>query len=157
MCYSVYLSTDSSADLTARNSPLLRFTRASDVTPNCCIDLLEYPEKWFVGSKSECSCTFRHLHSIELGFGAPVDWFPEEADSIDATGELYDTLSWLLSSGSHVDLLDQWAGADCERIATLEISLGGVSRQAFRMFENHVFRFSARKEQRQHDDLGQAR
>lgn len=140
MCYRVYISTDSAEDLTARNSELLMFKKTSDLDPHYCSHLLEYPAKWFVGSKSACSCTFRHLYSIELGFGETADWYPEEADFIDATGELYDTLASLLSSGSHVDLLDQWEGADCQTITTINVSLDAVSRKAFRMFENHIFK-----------------
>ena len=45
-----------------------------------------------VGSKSGCSCTFRHLYSIELGFGEPVDWYPEEPDAIEATIQLASTI-----------------------------------------------------------------
>ena len=139
MCYEVYLSTDSPEDLTTRNSELVRF-RVVDPGTDPVIRLLDYPQCWYVGSKSECSCTFRHLHSIDLGFGEPVDWYPEEQDEIKATHELYATLSSLLSSGYHVDLLDQWNGAQPVGITTLNVSLNDVPANAFRLFENHKFR-----------------
>ena len=140
MCYEVYLSTDSQEDLTTHNSELVRFRRVADPSTDPGIRLLDFPHYWYVGSKSECSCTFRHLYSVELGFGEPVDWSPEEQDEIKATRELYATLSSLLSSGYHVDLLDQWNGAQPADITILEVSLGEVPANAFRLFENHKFR-----------------
>jgi hypothetical protein len=69
-----------------------------------------------------------------------VDWSPEEQDEIDATRELYVTLTSLLSSGNQIDLLDQWNGAQPADITTLDVSLGEVPEKAFRLFENHKFR-----------------
>ena len=140
MCYEVYLSTNSQEDLTFRNSELVRFKRVADPSTDPSLCLLDYPNSWYVGSKSECSCTFRHLHSIELGFGEPVEWYPEEQDELEATRELYATLASLLSSGHHVDLLDRWSSALPEDIKTLDVSLGNVPENAFRLFENHKFR-----------------
>jgi hypothetical protein len=140
MCYSVYLSTDSDEDLGARNSALVRFKAVAhtDVAPYAL--LLQYRNPWFVGSKAGCSCTFRHLHSIELGFGAPVDWYPEEQDEIDATRELHTTLVDVLSSGHCLDLIDAWEGARVDDIITLDVTLDEVSATTFRLFENHRFR-----------------
>ena len=88
MCYSVYLSTDFEGDLSQHSSALIRFEK--DFT-NCepeIMDLLLYEHPWYVGSKAGCSCTFRHLSSVELGFGKPVDWYAEELDEIEArTGD----------------------------------------------------------------------
>jgi len=140
MCYEVYLSTDSQEDLTIRNSELVRFKRVADPSTDPSMRRLDFPNHWYVGSKSECSCTFRHLHSTELGFGEPVDWYPEEQDEIKATRELYATLTSLLSSGYQVDLLDQWNGAQPASITTLNVSLNDVPESAFRLFENHKFR-----------------
>jgi hypothetical protein len=142
MCYEVYLSTDSREDLTTRNSELIRFKRVADPNTDPGIRLLDFPNYWYVGSKSQCSCTFRHLHSVELGFGEPVDWSPEEQDEVDATRELYATLTALLSSGNHVDLLDQWNGAQPAEITTIDVSLSDVPENAFRLFENHKFRLN---------------
>jgi len=71
MCYAVYLSTDLATDFSERNTDLLRFKRVDDSIADPCTALLEFPNQWYVGSKSECSCTFRHLHTsaVELGFG----------------------------------------------------------------------------------------
>lgn len=144
MCYSVYLSTDSDEDLSLRNSELVRFKCLDD--PNDkdaqdpCLSLLDYPHRWYVGSKAECSCTFRHLYSIELGFSEPVDWYEEEQDQIDATKELYVVLAAILSSGHHCDLVDRWEGAEPDSIKILDVSVTDVSHDAFRLFENHKFR-----------------
>lgn len=142
MCYEVYISTDSQENLTTRNSELIRFKRVTNLSADPSTRLLDFPNHWYVGSKSECSCTFRHLHSIELGFGEPVDWYPEEQDEIDATRELYATLTSLLSSGYQVDLLDRWHDAQSVNITTLDVSLSDVPEKAFRMFENHKFRLN---------------
>jgi hypothetical protein len=75
-----------------------------------------------------------------LGFGEPVEWYPEERDEIEATCELYATLSSRLSSGYQVDLLDRWHGAQPADITTLDVSLNAVPANAFRLFENHKFR-----------------
>jgi len=139
MCYEVYLSTDSQENLTTRNSELLRFKRVVDPSTDPAIQLLDFPNHWYVGSKSQCSCTFRHLHSVALGFGEPVDWSPEEQDELEATRELYVMLTSLLSSGYQVDLLDQWNGAPPADITTRHVSLGDISEKAFRLFENHKF------------------
>ena len=140
MCYGVYISTDSMEDLSRRNSELVRFEKVSDSNADPCVTLLDFPNQWYVGSKSGCSCTFRHLTSIDLGFSDPVDWYKEEQDELDATWELYSTLTDLLSSGNHVDLIDRWEGAQPEDIIIVDVSLDVVSKTAFRMFENHKFK-----------------
>jgi hypothetical protein len=140
MCYEVYISTDSQEDLATRNSELIRFKRVTDPNIDPGMQLLDFPHHWYVGSKSQCSCTFRHLYSVELGFAEPVDWYPEEQDEIAATRELYATLTSLLSSGYHVDLLDRWYGAQPTDIVTLNVSLSDISEKAFRLFENYKFR-----------------
>jgi hypothetical protein len=71
-----------------------------------------------------------------------VDWYPEEQDELNATRELYTTLTSLLSAGYHVDLLDQWTGSQSVDIKVLDVSLGEVSEAAFRLFENHKFKLS---------------
>lgn len=141
MCYGVYISTDSTEDLSKRNSELVRFEKVTDPNADPCTQLLDFPHKWYVGSKSGCSCTFRHLKSVELGFGEPEDWYKEEQDDREATRELYRTLASLVSSGHEVDLVDRWEGTQPEDITTLDVSLDDVSESAFRMFEDHKFRF----------------
>lgn len=139
MCYEAYISTDSPENLTLRNSELVRFAPVT-VPVDGSLQLLEFPHRWYVGSESGCSCTFRHLYSVELGFAAPVDWYPEDQNEIDATRELYRTLALLLSLGHRVDLLDRWVGALAEDITTIDVSLDEVSEHVFRLFENHKFR-----------------
>ena len=139
MCYKAYISTDNQEDLTIRNSELLRFKRVVDPSTAPGTHLLDFPNHWYVGSKSHYSCTFRHLHSVALGFGEPVDWYPEEEDELVATRELYAALISLLSSGYQVDLLDQWNDVQPADIITLDVSLSDVAEKAFRMFENYKF------------------
>src|SRR6476620_1186726 len=110
MCYSVYISTDSLEDLSRRNSELVRCERVADAETDSCVTLLDFAHRWYVGSKSGCSCTFRHATSADIGFSDPVDWYPEEQDALDATRELYTVLMDLLAAGSRVDLIDVWAG-----------------------------------------------
>jgi hypothetical protein len=140
MCYGVYISTNCLKDLTECNSELVRFEKVTDLNSDPCIALLGFPNIWYVGSKAGCSCTFRHLSAIELGFSEPVEWYDEEQDELDATEQLYRILSQLLALGYRVDLLDRWEGAQPEGITVVDVSLDDVSERAFRMFENHRFR-----------------
>jgi len=142
MCYSVYLSTTCPDDLSLRNSELVRFERASDPASDPCTGLLGFPHQWYVGSKSHCSCTFRHLASPELGFFDPVDWIEEGQDDIDATRELYLVLFSLFADGYQVDIIDRWEGVLPEDVKTLDVLLNAISQSAFVLFENHRFRFT---------------
>lgn len=141
MCYVLYLATDCPEDLAARSSQLVRFERAGDEgLPS--IGILTQPHRWFVGSKSGCSCTFRHLYrdSVDLGFGAPEDWYPEEQDALDATRELYEIVKGIVERGHEVELLDCWHGDEDKVAVTLDVSLGEVSAGQFRLFEGYLFR-----------------
>jgi len=141
MCYSLYISTDSSEDLSIYNTELVRFEKLSDANNSQCTLHLDFPNKWYVGSRDGCSCAFRHLYigSVELGFSEPVDWFEEDLDDIQATQELYVILKNLLTSGYHVDLVDPWYLANPEEIITFDVCLDEISEKAFRLFENHKF------------------
>jgi hypothetical protein len=141
MCYIVYISTDSDEDLAIRNSDLVRFKKVVDESIDPSIGLLEFSNKWYVGSKSECSCTFRHLTSIELGFSEPQDWSKEEQDEIDATLELYEVLYELFSQGYKLDMIDRWVDSKREDLKIIDVSLDSVPKKTFRLFENHKFRF----------------
>ncbi len=149
MCYEVYISTDSPKNLTERNSELVRFEKVINRNFDPCVALLNFPNKWYVGSKSGCSCTFRHLHpaSVKLGFSEPEDWYEEGQDELEATRELYRTLSDILASGHQLDLVDRWAGSQPGDITTLDVSLEKISEKEFRMFENHKFRLKKGKTQ----------
>ena len=53
----------------------------------------------------------RHLcvSSVELGFGEPEEWFPEEASDIEATKQVAATIRALVTEGAKVDCVDAWA------------------------------------------------
>jgi hypothetical protein len=141
MCYMVYISTDCADDLSAKTSDLVRFGKPSIEKQSPCPKLLKHEHKWFVGSKSGCSCTFRHLcrESVEIGFGEPQDWFPEEAEAIDATKRLYAILKDIVQRGCQVELLDSWSGDEDKDALPLDVSLSVVPADHFRMFEGHLF------------------
>jgi len=132
-------------DLAGHNSDLVLFEKLADSDPDPCIGLLDFANKWYVGSKSGCSCTFRFLHhaSVDLGFSEPVDWYQEEQDELDATRAFYRTLKGLLSAGHRVDLVSRWEGAQPGDITTLDVSLEDIPENAFRFFEDYKFRFRA--------------
>ena len=108
MCYALVLSTTSDEDLQVHNTDLVRFGLDLPDIPE--LQNLRYPNCWFIGSRSGCSCTFRHLHSPELGFGEPVDWYPEQADEIEATLQAAKIIRKLVAEGHEVDCIDAWTG-----------------------------------------------
>ena len=140
MCYELYLSTSSTEDLSRYNSEWISF-ESPDHLDDRYTGILENERKWYVGSKSGCSCTFRHLAGGDLGFDEPQDWLPEEQDELQATAELYRVIASLVQGGHEVDCLDLWPGADPARIKTMSVSLSGVAEKAFRLFEDHQFVF----------------
>lgn len=142
MCYLVYISTDFDGDLALRNSTLVSFEKDFTHTDPAIVDLLLYKHLWYVGSNAGCSCTFRHLPSVGLGFGEPVEWFPEEADEIEATKMFYDVIADLKTAGHKVDCIEIWAGTRKDEIKRLTVHLDNIPRDAFRFFENHHFIFS---------------
>ena len=142
MCYLIYMSTDYGEDLSRHNSALIRFEKDfSNCEPEV-LELLQYKYHWYIGSKAGCSCTFRHLLSVELDFGEPVDWYEEQPDEIEATKIFYDVVASLISSGNRVDCMDIWSGAKKEQIKRLTVDLLSITRDTFRFFENHHFVFS---------------
>ncbi len=141
MCYMVYVSTDCADDLSLQNSDLVRFERPSAEKQCPCPPRLRPELTWFVASASGCSCTFRHLHpeSVELGFGEPEGWCPEEAEPIDATKRLYEILKAIVERGHHVEVLDCWSGTEDVDPVPLDVSLSQVPAEHFRLFEGHLF------------------
>ena len=141
MCYAVFLSTTSAEDLARHNSDRLRFSR--EVPDEAAVGALHYPHQWYVGSKSGCSCTFRHLHSTELGFGPPVDWYPEEGDEIAATLEFIAVVRALAEAGERVDCVDVWSGeaGTHDFGEPLVVDLSTVADADFRFFEDRRFDF----------------
>jgi hypothetical protein len=140
MCYELYLSTSSSEELTEHNSELLRFERR-EPSRNEIAGVLLNPQRWFVGSKSGCSCTFRHLAGGDLGFDEPQDWSPEDQDNVRATAELYRVIASLVGGGNRVDCVDLWPSNESAEFQTLSVSLAKVPEKAFRLFENYRFVF----------------
>ncbi len=141
MCYMVYMSTDCDDDLSSKSSDLVRFGKPSVKTYSPCPPVLRHEHKWFIGSKSECSCTFRHLcrESVELGFGTPEDWYPEKPDEINATRELYEILKDIVKRSHRVEVLDCWSGEEAQAAEHLDVSLAQVPVDHFRLFEGYLF------------------
>ena len=144
MCYMTVLSTTSEADLATHNNELVKFSKVLPGVPE--EKYLAYPFKWFIGSKSGCSCELRHLYvsSVELGFGEPEDWFPEEASDIEATKQIASTIRALVKDGSRVDCVDAWAHEQKEAEplgGDIVVNLSEVSDTSFRFFEMHRFSF----------------
>jgi hypothetical protein len=142
MCYLIYISTDSSEDLSQRNSALIRFEKNFGNCAPEVLNLLQYEYPCYVASKAGCSCTFRHLSSIELGFAEPVDWYKESSDEIEATRIFYDIASSLILSGKNIDCIEIWTGTRKDQIQHLKVELSSIRRDEFRFFENHHFVFS---------------
>lgn len=141
MCYMVYLSTSSPEDLSRYNSEYVRFG-PPEHDDGRAMSILENEHKWFVGSMTECGCTFRHLaRGNELGFGEPEDWCPEDEDNIKATAELYRVIASLVGAGHRVDCVDIWLSTESAEVETLPVSLATVPEKAFRLFENCHFVF----------------
>jgi hypothetical protein len=140
MCYKLYLSTSSSEDLARSNSEFVHFEHPDRLEDEAATTLGN-AVKWLVGSKTGCSCTFRHLAGGDLDFDEPRDWFPEDEDNIKATVELYRVIASLVHSGNKVDCLDLWPGTEPAEIKTVPVSFSAVPEKAFRLFENHHFVF----------------
>jgi hypothetical protein len=141
MCYALLLSTTSGDDLSQFNSETLRFDHT--IPENLSFNNLLYPNKWYVGSRTGCSCSFRHLYGPEFEFGIPEDWFPEEKSDVEATLKFIRLVRSLLSKGARVDCIDRWAGSDAEavNVPLLPVNLNQIQDEEFRFFENHHFDF----------------
>lgn len=139
MCYMVYISTESPNDLTAYNSRLVNLSSPVDTTKEeRAISVLSFPYLWHVGSRSGCSCGFRHVHP-DLGFSEPEDWLPEEDEDVEATKQVYKIFSDILETGSRLDCLSVWSGAESNDIETITISFNDINKNQFRFFTNHLF------------------
>ena len=143
MCYEVILSTTSGADLSQFNEDGLRF---EDSHPErASFSQLLYPNKWYIGSRTGCSCSFRHLYEPEHGFGAPEAWFPEETSDIEATLKFIRLVRSLIVSGERVDCFDLWAGSDAVPTLSvpMRVNLRTLHDEEFRFFENYHFDFES--------------
>jgi hypothetical protein len=139
MCYALLLSTTSTEDLARFNTGSLRFEAA--IPARLSSEKLLYPNKWYVGSRTGCSCSFRHLAGPEFDFGVPQDWFPEEQLDIEATLQFIGVVRSLLSNGARVDCIDLWEGQDAEVTPWVSVNLGLILDEEFRFYENHHFDF----------------
>lgn len=143
MCYVLLLSTTSAEDLTVHNGELVRFMK--DLPQIAEVADLSYPNRWYIGSRSGCSCSFRHLHTIELGFGEPVAWYKEEPEDIEATIQVIQIIRELVVKGESVDCIDAWEHQEMYPVAKarLNVDLSSISNREFRFFENHHFTFGS--------------
>ncbi len=145
MCYMILLSTDSDEDLSKHNVELVQYTR--DMPGLAEEAYVKYPNQWFVESRHGCSCGFRHLHvsSIDIGFGLPEDWFPEESDDIESTLIFVNTVKELLALEAKVDCIDAWDNQDdsCDLSGIINVDLNSMKEGVFRFYENHHFVFEA--------------
>ncbi len=143
MCYSVYLSTTSTEDLSKITSPHFKLKEAVRAEEGPSLDLLEHPHKWYLVCRyGGCSCYFRHLETDEEPyFWAPQDWYPEDADDLESTAAFYDLIVRLIAEGHQVDVIDQWESDDPGELNTIPVSLNAVPRETFRFIADHRFVF----------------
>jgi len=139
MCYSVYLSTDCSDDLSKNNNELIKFKKVDDKAEDPSISLLSHQHIWYVGSQHDCSCGFRHILSLDLGFSEPVDWYEEDSEDIEATKQIYRILKKQIEKGFKVDCVDIWEGTEIKNIKNQIVSFSEVEEIEFRFFENYMF------------------
>lgn len=105
---------------------------------------LEYPNRWFVACRfGGCSCHFRNnLRENPPEFCAPEEWLEEDPEDVDATLAFYDFVTKLVRAGHQIDTVTVWASdAPFDTIATREVSLSDVPRDAFRFFDEYRFRY----------------
>jgi hypothetical protein len=141
MCYELILSTTSGDDLSQFNDEGIRFDGSHSERPS--FSHLLYPNKWYIGSRTGCSCSFRHLYEPEQGFGIPEEWFQEEASDIEATLKFIRLVRSLIAQGKHVDCVDLWAGsgAPSKPPVRMDVDLSRIRDEEFRFFENYHFDF----------------
>jgi hypothetical protein len=157
MCYVIYLSTTSDEDLGLLPQDDYIISRPTEADPPAILALLSHPNQWVMLCRyGGCSCHFRHssrgwLPGAKSGTGveaslpyfSPVeDWSPEDDDDVDATARVYDLVSRVVAEGHSMDLIDVLEGVVREEIRTLDVSLGSISRESFRFFENYKFVFA---------------
>lgn len=81
---------------------------------------------------------------MDLGFGEPVDWYPEAEDELTATVSFIQVVRLLVDQGHQVDCVDIWNSAPDEDIERIDVNLNIISDEQFRFFENYYFNFTAR-------------
>ena len=141
MCYTLVLSTTSSDDLSRFNEEGITFNKnIPDLPP---IQHLRYTNKWAVGSRTGCSCSFRHLYGPEFDFHIPEDWLPEEKSDIEATLTFIRLVRLLLEKGEKVDCIDLWISDGAQVPPAMPVDLNRIRDEEFRFFENRHFDFLA--------------
>lgn len=141
MCYALVLSTTASDDLSLSNGEGIRFDKnLPDLPP---FHHLRYANKWYVGSRTGCSCSFRHLYGPEFDFHVPEDWFPEEKSDIEATLTFIRLVRSLIEKGEKVDCIDLWISDGVEVPPPISVDLNRIRDEEFRFFENRHFDFLA--------------
>lgn len=144
MCYLTLLSTTSTRDLSAFDSPLMRCTR--QLPPVAAARFLRHPNRWFLGTGEGCSCAFRHLaaeHAV-LGFSPPQAWWPEDAAAVEATRQAFRMFQVLVGEGASLDAVDVWAddqGGSANLHGNAVVALDAVDEASFRFFEGHRLEF----------------
>jgi len=146
MCYALILSTTTGDDLSLNDAKGIKFSRP--IPDRLATDALCYPNKWYVGSRTGCSCSFRHLYEPDLGFGVPEDWSPEEASDIEATFAFIRLVRSLIAKGERVDCVDLWEGHGDEprHPVSMKVHLSSIRDEEFRFIENHHFDFVSGQE-----------
>lgn len=139
MCYALLLSTTSEEDLARRNNELIHFEQNLPEIIAC--EKLIYQQKWYVSSQEGCSCGFRHLYSVELGFGEPVDWYEENISDIEATKQFISIVRELIHAGYKVECIDAWWSGSELPYREMDVNLDLITDEKFRFFENHKFNF----------------
>lgn len=144
MCYSVYLSTTSDADLTEWGNELCKFEKGIWPDDQEIVDLLRHPHKWFVTRYGGCSCHFRHnMNYPDLpAFGPPEEWMPEDPDEIESSAAAYDLFMKLLDGGSQLDIVSVWQPCATDEVTSLDVRLADVPRDSFRFVANVMFSFT---------------
>ena len=146
MCYLTLLSTTANDDLSLADTPLLRFDAVMPGVPE--ERYLSFARRWHVRSSTGCSCQLRHLTAPteEFGFCEPVDWFPEDAEAVEATHAFAAIVQSLAARGERVDCVDAWAHGAPEPAplaGDIEVDLSVIPLASFRFFENYRFSFTA--------------
>ena len=142
MCYELSISTTSNIDLSQFNDERILFDNSHPERPS--FNHLRYPNKWYIGSRTGCSCSFRHLYEPEHGFGTPEDWFLEQPSDIEATLKFIRLVKALIAKGERVDCVDLWAGSNPSTGSPvhMNVNLSRIRDEEFRFFENYHFDFA---------------
>ena len=141
MCYELILSTTSGEDLSQFNDEGVRFDKSHPERRS--FNHLLYPNKWYIGSRTGCRCSFRHLYEPRQGFGVPEEWASENEADIEATLKLIRLVRSLITRGERVDCVDLWAGSDApsKPPVRMDVDLSRIRDEEFRFFENYHFDF----------------